>query len=404
MLWQMLSLAALAGLVALHFHWRARLRQTQKTAQDAIARLQQTFHQSFQEQRSHQEILFDSIVEGVLLLDPSGRIQLANRAFSALFGVSTELAGKTLMEGVRLHELNELVQSLDTQKQVLGFEFKLSRPVERSLEINGAAVLNSAGNRLGTILVFHDLTRIRQLERARQEFVANVSHELRTPLSLIKGYVETLLDGASSNPEVAGKFLHTIDRNAERLRLLIEDLLTISELESGRVKLDLDAVRLIPVTEKVIADFKARAALKKITLVSRCDDLAVRADAGRLEQILCNLVDNAIKYGRVEGAVTINAQPGENALVEIRVQDDGPGIPAESLERVFERFYRLDKARSREQGGTGLGLSIVKHLVQNQGGRAWVTSEPGQGACFHFTLPPATTAPAQASPGSVPTV
>jgi len=387
MFWPLLSLVALVGLVVLHLRWRVRFQQAESAAQQAVAKLEQEHQKSALEQRSHQETLFDSMVEGLLLLDPAGRIQLANRAFAALFGVTGELGGKTLMEGLRLHELNELVQSLDTQKQVLGYEFRLSRPVERSLEVNGAAVLNSAGDRLGTILVFHDLTRIRQLERARQEFVANVSHELRTPLSLIKGYVETLLDGARDNPEVASKFLQTIDRNAERLRLLIEDLLTISELESGRVKLDLGAVHLAPVAEKVIADFKARADMKKVGLANRCGELVVRADAGRLEQILCNLVDNAIKYGRVEGSVAVDAQRAEGGMVEIRVQDDGPGIPADALERVFERFYRLDKARSREQGGTGLGLAIVKHLVQNHGGRAWATSEPGSGACFHFTLP-----------------
>src|SRR5947209_18619822 len=158
------------------------------------------------------------------------------------------------MEALRLHELTELVDVLGSQKQVLGRELKLSRPNELFLQVNGSAIFDSDGHRYGTILVFHDLTRLKQLERTRQEFVANVSHELRTPLSLIKGYVETLLDGAKDNPEVAAKFLQTIDRNAERLNLLIEDLLTISELESGRVNLNLQKVALGPAVDKVIDD------------------------------------------------------------------------------------------------------------------------------------------------------
>jgi len=210
---------------------------------------------------------------------------------------------------------------------------------------------------------------------------------LRTPLSLIKGYVETLLDGAKDNPEVATKFLRTIDRNSERLKLLIEDLLTISELESGRMKMNLQLVALRPVIDKVFADLKARAESRRVTLIDDASDLKVYADADRLEQVLGNLVDNAIKYGREQGAVRVEARSVDNGQAEIVVRDDGPGIPAEALERVFERFYRIDKARSREQGGTGLGLSIVKHIVQSHGGRVWARSEAGSGANFYFTLP-----------------
>jgi two-component system, OmpR family, phosphate regulon sensor histidine kinase PhoR len=337
--------------------------------------------------QTQQEALFNSMVEGVLLLDEHGRIQLANRAFANLFGVTNEVRGRTILEALRLHELAALVRSLDTQKQVLGFELRLPGPNERWLEINAAAIFNGHGLRHGTVLVFHDLTRLKQLENARQEFVANVSHELRTPLSLIKGCVETLLDGARDEPEAATKFLRTIDRNAERLRLLIEDLLTISEVESGRVQLNLQRVSLAAVVSKVLDDFKRRAAAKRVTLASRVPDFTVQADVDRLEQVLANLVDNAIKYGRLEGNVTVGGQALGSGEIEVSVQDDGPGIPPEALERIFERFYRVDKARSREQGGTGLGLAIVKHLVQSHGGRVWATSEAGQGATFYFVLP-----------------
>jgi len=337
--------------------------------------------------QSQQKVIFDSMIEGLLLLDEHGRIQLANRAFASLFGLTSDPRGRTIIEALRLHELAALVKSLDTQKQVSGFEMKLPGPTERWLQINASAIFDDQARRQGAVLVFHDLTRLKQLESARQEFVANVSHELRTPLSLIKGYVETLLDGAQDNPEVATRFLGTIDRNADRLRLLIEDLLAISELESGRVKLHLQTVALAPIVAKVLEDFKGQAAAKGVRLVNQAPKAAVRADRDRLEQVLGNLVDNAIKYGRSEGTVTVAGCALDGGQVEVAVQDDGPGIPPEALERIFERFYRVDKARSREQGGTGLGLAIVKHLVQCHGGRVWATSEPGHGAAFHFVLP-----------------
>ena len=336
--------------------------------------------------QDHQQVIFESMIEGLLLLDEHGRIQLANRAFADLFGITSDIRGWTVIEVLRLHELAALVNSLETQKQVSGFEIKVPGPVERWLQINAAAIYNGGGKRHGTVLVFHDLTRLKQLENARQEFVANVSHELRTPLSLIKGYAETLLDGAKDNPETATRFLQTIDRNAERLRLLIEDLLTISELETGRVRLNIQTVALAQAVAEVLEDFKSRAAAKGMTLVNQAPDLPVRADPGRLEQILGNIVDNAIKYGRAGGTVSVGGRASDAGQVEIFIQDDGPGIPPEALERVFERFYRVDKARSREQGGTGLGLAIVKHLVQSHGGRVWAASRPGCGTTFYFTL------------------
>jgi two-component system phosphate regulon sensor histidine kinase PhoR len=384
--WPILTALCLAALAGLHFWWRGRLARARQALRSQLEALKDEQRRAALQIQTQQEVLFNSMVEGLLLLDERGRIQLANRAFAGLFDVTIDIRGRTLMEALRLHELADLVNSLDSQKQVLGYELKLSGLSERWLQINAAAIFNGQGERHGTVLVFHDLTRLKQLESARQEFVANVSHELRTPLSLIKGYVETLLDGARDNPEVAAKFLQTIDRNAERLQLLIEDLLTISELESGRVKLNLQAVSLSPVIAKVVDDFKARAAVKSMKLINQAPDLSVSADVVRLEQVLGNLVDNAIKYGRAKGTVTVGGSARDGGQIEVFVQDDGPGIPPEALERVFERFYRVDKARSREQGGTGLGLAIVKHIIQNHGGRVWATSEPGRGATFCFTL------------------
>ena len=389
-IWLTVALALLA-VAGLHLWWRAKFRSVQaglqRDIQKEIEKLQQAQQRAALQIQQQQEALFNSMAEGLLLLDPQNKIQLANRAFNDLFGVTADIRGRSIMEALRLHELAELVQFLGTARQVVDVELRLLPPNERWLQVNGAALFDPAGQRQGTILVFHDLTRLKQLERTRQEFVANVSHELRTPLSLIKGYVETLLDGAKDNPEVAAKFLQTIDRNAERLKLLIEDLLTISELESGRVKFNLQPLALRPLVEKVIGDFKSRAEAKQITLVVEASDVRVKADASRLEQVLCNLIDNAIKYGRPQGAVSVRTRPIKGNQIEVSIADDGPGIPPESLERIFERFYRVDKARSREQGGTGLGLSIVKHIVQNHGGKTWAKSEFGRGSVFYFTVP-----------------
>lgn len=385
-MWTFLAIAALLGAVALHFGWRARLFRLESAHRAELSRLRDEQGRARAAEQNQQEAVLNSMVEGVLLLDEEHRVRLANRAFNTLLGLSTDARGKTLLETLRLHELSRLVDSLAEQKQVVDYEFRTSHPKERCFQVNGAAVFDHEGRRRGTVLVFHDLTRLKQLESARTDFVANVSHELRTPLSLIKGYVETLLDGARDNPEVAERFLRTIERNAERLKLLIDDLLTISELESGRLQLNLQPLNLTRLAEKVLLDFQTRAGQKSISLVNEIPDLTVVGDAARLEQVLDNLVDNAIKYGREQGRVVVSARTAA-ASIEVAVADDGPGIPAESLERVFERFYRVDKARSREQGGTGLGLSIVKHIVLAHRGQVWAESESGRGATFHFTLP-----------------
>ena len=207
---------------------------------------------------------------------------------------------------------------------------------------------------------------------------------------MIKGYVETLLDGAKDKPEVATKFLQTIEKHADRLTYLIEDLLTISRLESGQLVMNLQRADLHGIAEHVVTDLGDRAVAKQVKLLNQVPvGLAAQADGERLRQVLFNLVDNAIKYGRTDGNVVIGGRKAEQPEVELWVRDDGPGIPPEAQPRVFERFYRVDKARSRDDGGTGLGLAIVKHIVQSHGGEVWVESEPGQGATFHFTLKPA---------------
>lgn len=386
-MWFVLIILALGALTALHFWWRKRFTALENRHVAEIELSQRRQQQTGVDARAQQQVLFNSMIEGLLLLDRSQKIYLANRAFKNLFGLKVELRGKTILEALRLHELEELVQRVQAEGQVFDYEIKLPDLTERWLRVNAAVISNSAGEREGMILVFHDLTRLKQLERTREEFVANVSHELRTPLSLIKGYVETLLDGARNDPEVAERFLKIIERNTNRLDLLIQDLLTISALESGRMKLNLQPVDVRAIAEKVLGDLHGKADARNVTLTNELPLLPVRADANRLDQVFANLVDNAIKYGRANGKVNVGGRRIEDGRLEIYVHDDGPGIPAESLDRVFERFYRVDKARSRDQGGTGLGLSIVKHIVQAHGGEVWVKSELGKGAAFFFTLP-----------------
>ncbi|MDB6109523.1 MAG: sensor signal transduction histidine kinase [Pedosphaera sp.] len=382
-----------AAAVALHFWWRRHyelLRQQSLKEQQFLAEFRRQCDQDAGQQQAEQQALFNSMAEGVLVLDQSGRVQLVNRSLQEFFGLKSDVRAQTIMEAFRLQELAEVIRRLPAERIVQGHELELPGVNGRWLEVNAAAVLDRAGTQLGSIMVFHDLTRLKQLENTRQEFVANVSHELRTPLSLIKGFVETLLDGASSDPQLTSRFLRTIEKHTDRLTYLIEDLLTISRLESGQIVMNLHPVDLRAEVAHVLEDLQARAAEKNVVLQNSLPaGLEANADADRLQQVLFNLIENAIKYGRAEGCVTIGGQSIADGKLELWVKDDGPGIPPEAKERVFERFYRADRARSRETGGTGLGLAIVKHIVQAHGGEVWVRSEPGEGATFFLTLPQA---------------
>ena len=368
------------------FYLRWRAAEARRASE--VAELREAHAAALHAHTARLEATLDSMVEGLVVVDPRGRIALANRAAEALFGFSRMMVGGTLLETLRHHEVAALAARVGAEGAVIEQEVRIESPTVRVLQISAVGLRDTAGAAAGAVLVFHDVTRLRELEAVRQDFVANVSHELRTPLSLIKSTAETLLDGAKDDPAVATRFLEIIDKHANRLALLIDDLLLLARLDAGRVEMKFEAWALREGAQDSLDDFGIMARARGVTLENAVPaGLVARADPERLRQVLSNLIDNAIKYGRPEGRVTIGGRPLDENRVELTVRDDGPGIPPEAKERVFERFYRVDKARAREQGGTGLGLAIVKNVMQAHGGEVRVESAPGAGTTFFLTLP-----------------
>jgi two-component system phosphate regulon sensor histidine kinase PhoR len=298
--------------------------------------------------------------------------------------------GKPFLEVIRNADLHEIFRAVHAGGVgvALRQEIAMSSPAQRILGVN-AVGLAPVGAEAGVVMVLHDVTALRQLERVRTEFVANVSHELRTPLTAIQGYLETLLSGALEEPENARRFLEIVLRHSERLGRLLNDLTDLSNIELGKVTLRKESVHLDELVASVVAIIGPRAARSRVTVTANTppEVPAVAADRDRLVQILINLVDNAVKYTPEGGTVTVITRSGGDGAVEIAVADSGIGIPAADLPRITERFYRVDKARSRELGGTGLGLAIVKHLVLAHGGELRIESQEQQGTTVRFTLP-----------------
>lgn len=379
-----LWLATAAGAAVLYF----RFQKTRARHEAEVAALRESHAVSLHEHKARMEAMLDSMIEGLVVLDARGRIALVNRAAEATFGFSRMMVGGTLLEAIRHHEVASLATRVVTEGAVLEHEVRLESPEPRILQISAVALRDPEGASAGAVLVFHDVTRLRELEGVRQDFVANVSHELRTPLSLIKSTAETLIDGAKDDPAVATRFLEIIDKHANRLTLLIDDLLLLARLDSGRIEMKFQDLPLHDAVQDSLDDFGIMARARGATLENKVPlELMARADPERLRQVISNLIDNAIKYGRADGHVTVGGRALSDQQIEITVKDDGPGIPAEAKARIFERFYRVDKARSREQGGTGLGLAIVKNVMQAHGGEVRVESAPGAGTTFFLTLP-----------------
>jgi two-component system phosphate regulon sensor histidine kinase PhoR len=337
--------------------------------------------------------VLDAMVEGVIATDGHDHIILINERARALFGLGRARTDRLpLLEVIRNVDLHDVLggSRLAADGTVVTREVKLSEPSERVLQVH-AVPLRFTGEARGVVMVLHDITELRRLEQVRTEFVANVSHELRTPLTAIHGYLETLLDGALEEPENARKFLGIVFRHTERLGRLTDDLTDLSNIELGRISLRLGSTAVAEVADSVLAIIAPRAGAGQVTVEARLPAglPEVVADRDRLAQILINLVDNAVKYTPKGGRVWLEGRVREPGVVEVAVCDTGAGIPKADLPRLTERFYRVDKARSRELGGTGLGLAIVKHLVMAHGGELTIDSELWKGTTVRFTLPAA---------------
>jgi two-component system, OmpR family, phosphate regulon sensor histidine kinase PhoR len=341
------------------------------------------------------------MIEGVLVLDPKGRVLVINHQAQRMFHLphDRDIHGASILEISRRPEMRNIIE------EVLVFDFtsdRYSREVElhegKWFRVNAVSLRNGQSSAYGSILVFHDITEIKQLETMRSDFVANVSHELRTPLTAIRGYAETLLQNPPDDYADTRYFLGIIEKHSERLSRLTEDLLTLSDLESGKIQLDLQPVDSARVIQTVLEMFWGRANKKQVKLEQIIEPglPAVIGDFDRLQQLFINLVDNAVKYTPAKGTVTVKVQRAmindSVGAVEISVSDTGPGIPEKDIPRLTERFYRVDKARSRELGGTGLGLAIVKHIAQAHGAELKIESVLQKGTTIRVLLRPAESA------------
>ncbi len=332
-----------------------------------------------------------SMFEGLVVTDEQEKVVLMNPSLRRLFSVKEDPQGSKLIEVLRNIAVQEMADKIILEKErLVTGEIRVFVPEEKVLRVNGVPIIRR-GRLEGAVMVFHDITELRRLEKVRQDFVANVSHELRTPLSSIKGYAETLLDGAVEDKGHAREFIGIIHQESDRLANLINDLLDLARIESGNMELSKAPFDVLAVAKRAVESMGGQARAKSIklgiTAFSGVLPLAVGDEFG-FRQVLTNLLDNALKYTPEGGGVTISIEAA-GGFLQVNVADTGIGISPADIPRIFERFYRVDKARSREAGGTGLGLSIVKHIVQAHGGRVWVESAPGSGSVFSFTIPSA---------------
>lgn len=330
--------------------------------------------------------ILDKTDDGLMVVDHDARIQLANLPAMKLLNAEPDsVRGKTIIESTLNHDFSELVGRVLKTRVPASLQIQLSHPQDTHLNVYAASLERPDGPP-GALVVMHDLTPAMRIDSVRRDFVANVSHEFRTPLATIKAMAETIVLRGRKAPETAEEFATKIMAEVDRLAALSEDLLDLAQIEAGRRSVRMEEFALDEVVGRVAFDFRPRAEYKAIELSSDVPDgLRVSADRDAVYQILANLVDNAVRYTRPGGSVSISVSEGVGG-VSVKVSDTGIGIPEAELPRIFERFYRVDKARSRESGGTGLGLSIVKHLVEAHDSRIEVQSVPGEGSAFTFTL------------------
>lgn len=341
-------------------------------------------------QRNELEAVLSSMIEGVVAVDHAGHIKSINKAAAELLNVDPAQAqGRNIEEIVREADIHQFVrETLEGEGPIEG-EVQLRIEGERFLQLHGAGLPETASSKAGAVIVLHDITRMRRLENVRRDFVANVSHELKTPVTSIQGFVEALSEGGIDDPEQAKRYLGIIARHSDRLNSIIDDLLSLSRLEEdqGRRRIQFENVAMKPLLASAIDLLSTKAEQQKVKVELICDeDIEAKMNGALIEQAVFNLVDNAIKYSKPEDVVTVSADQHDTEVV-ICVQDQGCGIGKEHLSRLFERFYVVDKGRSRKLGGTGLGLAIVKHITHVHGGSVTVKSSPGKGSTFTICLP-----------------
>jgi two-component system phosphate regulon sensor histidine kinase PhoR len=377
------------------FNWRVRLG----TRRDELGRLGNQLNRMAQalgervdrlaKNLAETEALLGGMEEGVLILDLNGRIKKINEAMGTILAHAFPSdVGRHYLEVFRDPELNELIQSTLMEKK--GYRRTLSPLGQpgRTFQVQSSLVQYPGNGGEGVIVVFHEVTDLKRLERVRQDFVANVSHELRTPLTAIKGYVEALHDGVLENLSQTEQFLRVIEQHVERMDKIVSDLLLLSEVESVDRSLKKESLSFPNLISSAVEALQPLAEGKKqaIQMALNGELPSIQGDSQKIHQVIVNLLHNAISYTPEEGSITIEVRPVQGGA-EISVSDNGIGISPEDLPRIFERFYRVDKGRSRELGGTGLGLSIVKHIVEAHGGKVRVESKPGKGSRFTFFLP-----------------
>jgi two-component system, OmpR family, phosphate regulon sensor histidine kinase PhoR len=337
------------------------------------------------------QTILRAMQDGLLVVDKSLRVTLVNQAFRKLFGLPEISLGTPLLDVVRDATVDRLIAETVRTGKAMQSELILADSKtnsERDVEVSAVPITDEADLTTGAVVLFHDITQLKQTDNVRRDFVANVSHELRTPLSIVRGYIETLLDNPKTSEKELSRILRVMERHSKRLGLLVDDLLTLAQLESRNKALQFSDVQLAELFESVIRDWGKQLAEKQLKVIVDLspDARMIRADETRLHEVLYNLLDNAVKYSRENGEIRMQAAPRGHEIV-LSVTDNGIGISKDDLPRIFERFYRADKARSRELGGTGLGLAIVKHIAQLHGGRVEAESEPGRGTTIRVVLP-----------------
>lgn len=352
---------------------------------ELLAKVESQINLLEKENRQHQAIL-GNMAEAVIAVDKDTRIISVNPSGEKMLNIpGRQIEGKLFLEVFPNNDIGEIVTDVLRSGKFLPKELSVIWPLQKTFQVNATPLFeNSAVN--GCVLVIHDITEMRRLEKVRSDFVANVSHELKTPLTSIKGFVETLLEGALDDKVESRNFLRIVQEHAERLDRLTSDLLSLSSLESRQAEIKKEKVAVRPLVEQIASGFSVQLKKRSLRFENKVsDNVLANADKNKIEQVFTNLIDNAIKFNREGGMVEVSALM-QGGFVKFIVKDAGSGIPEKDIPRIFERFYRVDKGRSRELGGTGLGLSIVKHIVESHDGSVGVVSTEGLGSEFWFTL------------------